>query len=373
MQYTFPDYYREFSCTADQCEDTCCAGWQIVIDKGALRKYRAVNGNFRKRMVRSVNWRNSTFRRDRKGRCAFLNEENLCDLYIALGRSSLCRTCRLYPRHVEEFENIREVSLSVSCPEVAAILLNRQEPVHFICVEKPGEEEYPSFDLLLHSLLEDAREEMIEIMQNRSLSMQLRCGLVLAIAHDMQKRIDAGELFSCQEVLERSRREKVRRKLQEKTEIYMANWNRRYREAKQRIVNLYRLERLRPEWTSLLKESEELLFANGAGAYGKMHLEFSGWLEKKYPQWEIQWEQLMVYFLSTYFCGAVYDEMVCGKVYLAIGSVTALYELLAARWVRNEKWIDTQEVIELVYRYSREVEHSDKNLEKMEKMNWYFV
>ena len=33
MLYTIPDYYKEFSCIAADCEDTCCAGWQIVIDE----------------------------------------------------------------------------------------------------------------------------------------------------------------------------------------------------------------------------------------------------------------------------------------------------------------------------------------------------
>lgn len=35
MLYTRPDYYKEFTCTAKQCEDTCCAGWQIVIDSAS--------------------------------------------------------------------------------------------------------------------------------------------------------------------------------------------------------------------------------------------------------------------------------------------------------------------------------------------------
>ena len=39
MLYTIPDYYNEFSCIAGDCPDTCCAGWQIVIDKKSLKKY----------------------------------------------------------------------------------------------------------------------------------------------------------------------------------------------------------------------------------------------------------------------------------------------------------------------------------------------
>ena len=39
MQYSIPDYYKEFHCIADQCEETCCAGWQIQIDPASLKKY----------------------------------------------------------------------------------------------------------------------------------------------------------------------------------------------------------------------------------------------------------------------------------------------------------------------------------------------
>ena len=30
MLYIVPDYYEEFACMADRCEDTCCAGWKIM-------------------------------------------------------------------------------------------------------------------------------------------------------------------------------------------------------------------------------------------------------------------------------------------------------------------------------------------------------
>ena len=50
MLYTIPDYYHEFSCIAGECEDTCCAGWQIVADEAALKKYKKVTGSFRKRI-----------------------------------------------------------------------------------------------------------------------------------------------------------------------------------------------------------------------------------------------------------------------------------------------------------------------------------
>ena len=141
MQYTIPDYYKEFTCIADKCEDTCCAGWKIVIDKKSLNKYKHVKGKFWFTMLKSVDWIRGIFRQDKEKRCAFLNDCNLCEMYVNLGEKSLCKTCRLYPRHVEEFEDVREITLSVSCPEVARILMEKKEPVRFLTYEKEGEEE----------------------------------------------------------------------------------------------------------------------------------------------------------------------------------------------------------------------------------------
>ena len=170
MQYTAPHYYREFHCTADQCPDTCCAGWQIAIDQKSLKKYRRKKGILGNRLHNEIDWKNESFRQY-KGRCAFLNEENLCDLFLEGGSGMFCRTCRLYPRHVEEFEGLREISLSLSCPAATHLILNCQEPVHFIHQEKRGirGEEYQDFDFLLFTKLMDAREVIFRILQRRSI------------------------------------------------------------------------------------------------------------------------------------------------------------------------------------------------------------
>ena len=196
MLYTIPDYYHEFSCIAGECEDTCCAGWQIVADEAALKKYKKVTGSFRKRLRRSINWKEGTFKQDKNKRCAFLNDENLCDMYTALGEKSLCRTCKMYPRHVEEFEDVREMTLSVSCPEVARILLGKKEPVRFLTYESNKEEEYDDFDPFLYSKLVDARKVMIDIFR-----IEVRgwtCGLVWYWQLHMTCRCGSREKISFQ-------------------------------------------------------------------------------------------------------------------------------------------------------------------------------
>ncbi len=363
MLYTIPDYYKEFSCIADKCEDTCCAGWQIVIDKDSLKKYKKIKGEFGKRMLRSVNWLQGTFRQNEEKRCAFLNENNLCDLYLSQGEDGFCKTCREYPRHTEEFEGVREITLSISCPEVARILMKRKEPVSFIGYERDGEEEFDDFDPFLFSILEDARKEMISILQNRKLSISERVLLVLGMAHDMQGRMNRQELFDCMQVIEKYKTDKalcfVKKYL---VKVNMKKNGMTFAHAM--FCHLYQLELLKEDWGVLLLETENLLYKDEEN-YRKLQGEFAAYLHKDI---EIHLEQLLVYFLFTYFPGAVYDGEIYAKAQLSVYCVFMIWELWMARWLKNDKTLDLEEMTELVYRFSREVEHSDLNLKTVERI-----
>ena len=392
MLYIIPDYYKEFECIADKCEDTCCAGWQIVIDKKTLKKYRKIKGNFRKQILKNVDWFQGTFKQDKDKRCAFLNEKNLCNLYLSQGKEGFCKTCREYPRHTEEFEGVREVTLSISCPEVARILMNRMELVTFLSYEKEGEEEFEDFDPFFYSILEDARKEMIAILQNRDLTIVDRILLILGMAHDMQGRMNRQEMFACTDVI----RKYTTGKALDYVKNYQQKTNRKQTEPEfthTMFRHLYKLELLREEWGILLKETEDLLYRDKE-SYGKMKEEFQNYLktmevsekqnnkeangntisENEYLDINtkinisIHLEQLLVYFLFTYFPGAVYDGEIYAKVQLAVYCVWMIWEIWMARWLKNEKNLDLEEMTELVYRFSREVEHSDLNLREIEKI-----
>lgn len=197
MYYRKPHYYDKFSCTAEQCPDTCCAGWQIVIDENSLEKYSNVSGDFGIRLLNSINWREGIFEQYEK-RCSFLNAENLCDIYKELGADALCDTCRLYPRHIEEFENLREFSLSLSCPVAAKMILQCQEPVRFLEEEdekEECEEDFEDFDFLLFDCLLEVREKLFSIVQNRTIPIEKRMYCVLKIAKNLQTALDEGELL----------------------------------------------------------------------------------------------------------------------------------------------------------------------------------
>lgn len=380
MLYTIPHYYKKFQCIAGECPDTCCAGWQIVIDDRTREKYRRAEGAFGNRLHNSIDWKESCFQQY-EGRCAFLNDENLCDIYQEAGKEMLCRTCRNYPRHIEEFEGSREISLSLSCPEAARLILSCREPVQFLTAEKEGEEEYEDFDFFLYTKLTDARDLMIRLLQDRREPVSLRIAMVLSLGHDLQRRIRSGQLFLVDQLLERYGKEGAFRRMEERIKPYRVDKKSRSRLVRELFGIFGELELLKADWPQYVKRAEQGLaqeeeqFAAGEEAAQVTAGEESAAEWKKETQdetsWEIWMEQLMVYFVFTYFCGAVYDENAYGKIKLAVVSTLLICEITRGIFAdpseRSGKNLFSI-LTESAWKYSKEIEHSDVNLGRLERL-----
>lgn len=385
MRYIKPHYYDEFKCIADKCPDTCCAGWQIVIDDDTIKKYEGYvvssEEAFAKRMSDSIDWEEGCFLQHGR-RCAMLNEQNLCDLITAKGDGFLCETCNRYPRHVEEYEGLREYSLSLSCPVAAERMLGMTEQTRFLVEEDdqpdPLEEEFEDFDFMLFTQLEDAREVIFKIVQNRQFPIVVRLAILMEMARDMQDCLDEDRLFDMQDVVEdfdlrlkKLSQAKNWDECQEDLLPLILTGEDRYWQLKDGFEIYTKLERLREEWTDVLEGTYEELYAVGYKKYEAMHQEFCQeiikWGLDSQQTWEIFLEQILTFFLYTYFCGAVYDDCIYSKVAMSVMSTCYIQEFCMYMWVKQEKQISMEECITIAYRYAREIEHSDPNLNDLEQ------
>lgn len=366
MRYTAPDYYKKFKCLAGECPATCCAGWQIVIDPKSLARYASMKGIFGNRVKNSINWKEHTFQQY-GNRCAFLNEQNLCDLHIEAGTDMMCTTCRKYPRHIEVFDNEREISLSMSCPAAAKLILGRKKPVTFLTVEnQKQDEEEATFDFFLYSVLQDTRALFFELLQKRNENVFLRMAKVLALAHDVQNRIDGRRIFEVEEVLTAYRKESVQKRLEEKLKREIADKAQADMPDGISLLNLLSaFEVLDCIWSPDIENWKSILRTAQRQEQGKKDIQ-QFFASSVIP--DTEYEQMMVYYLYTYFCGAVYDGEALAKVKAAVASTLIWSWISCAVWLENGKKLSFQERLQLAWRYSRELEHSDLNLNKMDEM-----
>lgn len=249
MRYVKPYYYNDFKCIADKCPDTCCAGWQIVIDDETLEKYSNEKDEFSYRLKNSIDWGEGVFFQN-NGRCAMLNDNNLCDLVTAKGEVGLCRTCHMYPRHIEEFEGVREYSLSLSCPVAARIILEDTNKLVFDIEENdeidPLEEEFEDFDFFMYTQLEQARDVIFEIIQNRDLSVDMRMSYIMDMARKFQNAVDVQEVYRMEEIAEEYK--PLEGKILQASELEQISDNIRFEKVKSAYELFKELEVLRQDW-----------------------------------------------------------------------------------------------------------------------------
>lgn len=129
-----PTYAGLFRCIGPVCEDTCCGGWDIPVDKITYQKYRtfpaeklgSLVAHFVSECVDSPHENlYASIRRKQDGSCPFFGADRLCGIQKEYGAKLLTSTCSLYPRSLSSVDGQLEGSLSLSCPEAArAVLLD---------------------------------------------------------------------------------------------------------------------------------------------------------------------------------------------------------------------------------------------------------
>ncbi|MFC5405139.1 flagellin lysine-N-methylase [Cohnella soli] len=126
MNVLLPEYYDHFKCIGEDCEDTCCAGWNISIDTETKKKYKSVPTNVIDLQSGIVK---DSFKQH-EGVCHFLHN-NLCRIQLTLGESYLSNTCSTFPRQYKQVDDILELSASPACPEIARLALMNRDGISF--------------------------------------------------------------------------------------------------------------------------------------------------------------------------------------------------------------------------------------------------
>ena len=194
MKIVKPTFYKDFKCIAGACPDSCCQGWEVDADAQSLEYYKSLSDDLeiKQRIDRVLSvdeFDNTIFTLAPKKRCPFLNDENLCDMHIAIGGEHTPYTCRTFPRFIYDFGGTREIGVSFSCP-VASDMMYGLEKFEF---EEEINSDFPTLndiDAQTYFTLLKARKEAYTIAQNRALSIKQRLEKLLLFAQEIQAQLD---------------------------------------------------------------------------------------------------------------------------------------------------------------------------------------
>lgn len=399
-----PDFYDHFLCIGDSCKDCCCIGWELDIDDDTFEYYKSVPGPFGDRLrgcmsaARKVSpdapgddslfgddGGSTMYRLKIDGRCPFLNSKNLCEIVLNLGPQALCQICSEYPRYSFEFDGAVEKSLTISCEEAGRLMFLSDVPIGFVETEAdyftsddPDEEIFRTISLI--------RSASIRILENRRIDLADRIGHFLALCTEAQRALDladsdpdllrirlpelvrlytgsehpeitpeardaaaegSGPCLDAEEILP----------FPENSELLDAVRRGRFDYLKKRMDILSGMEILTDRWVQEISELNKVFISEDS--YESI---LSAWLSS--PDCRIPaYEHLLVYFVFRYFPLAAYDGSIIDKARFAVFGMLVIRDLDAARFMRNGARFDLNDRIRNAKICSKEVEHSDYNIE----------
>lgn len=406
MKIRTPYYYKDFKCIAGECTDTCCAGWDVDVDEKSYRYYKSVKGEFGKRLKSVMvpeEEGGCTFTLTEDKRCPFLNDKNLCDLYIALGEEHLCETCDEFPRFINEYGNVKEIGIAPSCITAGELMFADRQKMHFDEYEdgKPVDM-YNDIDAFLYMQLCNARKLAFDIIDHEEFSVDEVCIILLEFARQIQKHMDdeRDDLIAsvvkrfkdtdyCRNVVN-SCKEKIKKDNGRQQKAGRAGAGSRYIDAVSKFFDSFKgMEVINKDWLIYVdkerafeqdikklnksdKTGSEALTGKGYAEADEKHRDYMEADEKYrdalkgfknyYNDKEYQFRQLLDYYVYRYFLDSVYDINLMLKIKNAVVGFLIVRQLDMVCWYEKGS-TEYDEHVDIAHLYSRQFEHSYTNFE----------
>lgn len=316
----YPSYFEKFKCIADKCPDSCCKGWDVVVDDESAEIYRSIGG-FGEKITASmtIDSDGDCVFVNKNGRCPFWGKNGLCEIYIKLGEKYLCKTCRQFPRLEQQYDRFTEHLLSFACPEAARLMLDSENAYdNFVCA---SDSELIEKSSSFMRLLLIARSTTVSFLNEKKLDffdrLKLCLGYNKAVQAFIDKETDAVEF---------------------KPESVLISPSGRH--SCNAVFKLHReLEIMSEEWKTVLGKAEKSDFANPSPILSDML------------------EQLGLYYIYRYYLTSLDSRNVLITIKRLVCACIVLSRALNV-WEKSPA--------ELFCLYSKEVEHSYENSEAME-------
>ena len=367
MKIRVPEYFKDFKCIASKCEDTCCAGWGIVIDDATYDRYKNVQGEFGDRLRSEIVHEAGENIFVLKGNnCPFLNEEKTCDIYINIGEENLCYTCQQYPRYTEEFGSLREVGISLSCPEAARIMLNNSKKVEFELSENNEVvSSYNDINAQLFIELLQSRKIVMDIIQDRTIDLRKRAVVALLFVDEIQEKIDESEIKEIKYVREKYLDKGFLEELINELEEYRDNEGSKYDDMHEYFKVFKDLKHITPDDPLGLNDALRYFWQTDEDEelYIIKHRQF----EEYYKDKLYKFENILVYFVFRYFMKAVFDYDILAKIKTALVSYMIIRELAVVRYIENNEFTD-EDMVDIAHTYSKDIEHLEENIEALAEL-----
>ena len=120
---------KNFQCLGDKCEDTCCRGWGMQVDKKTKELYEKETPELLEAITTGE--ADIIMKRDTSTDTCVKLEGGFCSIHSKYGTKFLGDACHFYPRITRKFGDINIMSAATSCPEIVRLALFSENPFEF--------------------------------------------------------------------------------------------------------------------------------------------------------------------------------------------------------------------------------------------------
>ncbi|NFO32212.1 FliB family protein [Clostridium botulinum] len=375
VKIIYPSYIDKFQCIGGKCEDNCCIGWDIDIDKETFKRYHKVKDETMKKMFQK-NVHNNKFctnenldygriKLNKAKRCPFLDDENYCLIQGKFGEDYLSSVCTQFPRVLNKVDDHYEICLDSACPEAARIILSSKEKIDFKESEK-SLGKYTMSGVLDTRLSEfkntpikyfkEIRDFSIKIIQNRKLNISSR----LYVLGDFLNKLEDLEIHKIKEFINKYdievesknyKRERMNYALQvsffknvvDSLDIVNETDSDKFKNYTKELLKGYNIK----DNNSVIENADE--YINAFERYAETYIENNSYIFENY---------FVNFIYNNLFPFSESDYMFEGYIMLLFRySLMRFY--LVGKYIYNEK-DSKDEMIEFIQVFIKAVEH-DKN------------
>lgn len=371
-----PGYYKNFHCISSECKDNCCVGgWQIDIDEETAKYYSTVNGDFGKKLRDNIDYDNLCFRL-KDGKCPFLDNNNLCGIYKELGEEHIGIVCDQFPRFTEYFGNVKERGIGLACEEAAKIILTDRS--NFSYSETDTDEDVfddSEFDSSLADMLMLLRDEFMYIIEKTDYTFNQKMIIIINIAADFQNHINKNDYNSMKKLYKKIKQHDF-------NSCFISDFRQiPFNELEQNMASVWyaylELETLGDEWPDFIDKIMDFLHPENSNAsennehesrkiqYNQAFEEYTKYLNSYYAENTAELENILKYYIFRYLLKASYDHDLFGKIQLAAANIAILRDMEIYRFIQNSNKFSSDDRMDIIHIFSREVEYSEDNLETL--------
>jgi lysine-N-methylase len=223
-------YMTRFRCVGPACADSCCTGsWRITVDERHYKKlkaamdgsadererFRAGHQRLRGEEKSPHRYAMLTVRED--GGCVFLDPGGLCRVHRDYGEAFLSNTCATYPRSLARVGERIELTGTLSCPEVAKLVLLEDDAMELESISRSEALPRPLAGVRIDPdaapyarYFDDVRAAVLALLGRTEYPVSSRLFFVTYLAaesapffHDRATQVDESRLAGVFEALER--------------------------------------------------------------------------------------------------------------------------------------------------------------------------